>query len=53
MDESVMVVDPTERIQAMKLMYNIRGTVNPLDGQFHGPNSMGLLNVAWRVAGSE
>jgi hypothetical protein len=26
------------------LMYNIRGTVNPLDGQQYGPNSLGLLS---------
>jgi flavin reductase (DIM6/NTAB) family NADH-FMN oxidoreductase RutF len=44
MDESVIVTDPTKRMQAMRLMYNIRGTVNPLDGQQYGPNSLGLLS---------
>jgi len=44
MDETATVPDPTERMQAMKLMYNIRGTVNPLDGQQYGPNSLGLLS---------
>ena len=44
MDESVIVTDPTERMQAMRLIYNIRGTVNPLDGQQYGPNSLGLLS---------
>lgn len=52
-DESVMAVDPTERIQAMRLMYNMRGTLNPLDRQLHGANSIGLLKVGWRVAGGE
>ena len=44
MDESIVVTDPAERMQAMTLIYNIRGTVNPLDGQQYGPNSLGLLN---------
>ena len=44
MDESIVVTDPAERMQAMRLFYNIRGTVNPLDGQQYGPNSLGLLN---------
>jgi flavin reductase (DIM6/NTAB) family NADH-FMN oxidoreductase RutF len=49
MDESVMVTDPQERMQAMRLMYNVRGTVNPLDGQFYGPNTLGLLNGVVKV----
>jgi len=44
MDAAATVPDPMERMQAMKLMYNIRGTVNPLDGQQYGPNSLGLLS---------
>ena len=44
MDESAIAIDPTERMRAMSLLYNIRGTVNPLDGQQYGPNSLGLLS---------
>jgi hypothetical protein len=43
MDESAIVSDPAERVRAMRLMYNIRSTVNLLDGQQYGPNSLGLL----------
>jgi flavin reductase (DIM6/NTAB) family NADH-FMN oxidoreductase RutF len=45
MDEAVMAPDPVERIQAMGLMYNVRSTVNPLNGEQYGPNTMGLLEV--------
>ena len=44
MDDAVMVPDPVERMQAMGLMYNIRSTVNPLDGRQYGPNTLGLLS---------
>lgn len=44
MDDSVMVTDPHERMQAVGLMYNVRGTVNPLDGAYYGPNTLGLLS---------
>ena len=49
LDETVIVPDPDERMQAMRLMYNIRGTVNPLDGQQYGPNSLGLLSEVAKV----
>jgi hypothetical protein len=49
MDESVMAVDPAERMQAMQQMYNIRGTLNPLDGQQYGANSVGLLNEVIKI----
>jgi hypothetical protein len=35
----------------MNLMYNIRGTVNPLDGQQYGPNSLGLLGEVVKAFG--
>jgi flavin reductase (DIM6/NTAB) family NADH-FMN oxidoreductase RutF len=44
MDENATVIDPAKRMQALSLMYNIRGTVNPLDGQMYGPNSLGLVS---------
>ncbi len=50
MDESVMAIDPAQRMQAMKLMYNIRGTINPLDGQQHGANSIGLLSELIKIS---
>ncbi len=42
-DDAVLAVTPEERIAAMGLMYNIRGTVNPLNGDYHGPNTYGLI----------
>jgi flavin reductase (DIM6/NTAB) family NADH-FMN oxidoreductase RutF len=64
MDESAMAIDPAERMRAIGLMYNVRGTVNPLDGRQYGPNTLGLLEVAkiftdegqpkgWRVKARE
>jgi hypothetical protein len=48
-DESAMVIDPAERMRAMGLMYNVRGTVNPLDGQQYGPNTLGLLSEVVKI----
>ena len=45
MDEAMMVTDPVERVRAMGLMYNVRGTVHPLTGGQYGPNTLGLLRV--------
>jgi len=42
-DDAVLTVAPEKRIAAMNLLYNIRGTVNPLNGDYHGPNTFGLL----------
>jgi len=47
-DDNVLVVDPEKRIAAMDLMYNIRGTVNPLNGDYYGPNTIGLLKEVIR-----
>ena len=50
MDETVMCVDPGQRMEALGLMYNVRGTVNPLDGGFHGPNTLGVLKQVLPVS---
>jgi hypothetical protein len=44
MDEKVQTHDPTERMGNMRLMYNIRGTINPISGEMYGPNSLGLIS---------
>jgi len=44
MEETVMATDPVERMQAMRLMYNIRGLMNPVSGKINGYNSLGLLS---------
>ena len=44
MDENVIATDPAERIKALNLMYNIRGTINPTNMEMYGPNSLGLLS---------
>jgi flavin reductase (DIM6/NTAB) family NADH-FMN oxidoreductase RutF len=49
MDESAMVVTPEQRIANLELMYNVRGMVNPLNGEFYGPNTLGLLNQVRRI----
>ena len=43
MDEEAMVPNPVERMRTMDLMYNVRSTVNPLNGEQYGPNTLGLL----------
>jgi flavin reductase (DIM6/NTAB) family NADH-FMN oxidoreductase RutF len=49
MDEAVMVSDSVERMRAMELMYNVRSTVNPLNGEQYGPNTLGLLNKVEKI----
>jgi flavin reductase (DIM6/NTAB) family NADH-FMN oxidoreductase RutF len=49
MDEAAMAPDPVERMRALGLMYNIRSTINPLDGRYYGPNSLGLLNEVRKI----
>jgi flavin reductase (DIM6/NTAB) family NADH-FMN oxidoreductase RutF len=44
MDDSVMSTDPAERMRAMRLMFNIRGLIDPLSGEVNGYNSLGLLS---------
>ena len=52
-DESATVIDPDERMQTMGLMYNVRGTVNPLNGQQYGPNTLGLLGEVVKIFDDE
>lgn len=30
-------------------MYNIRSTINPLDGAFYGPNTLSLMNEVVKI----
>jgi flavin reductase (DIM6/NTAB) family NADH-FMN oxidoreductase RutF len=53
MEETVMVPDPVERMQAMGLMYNVRSTVNPVTGEQYGPNTLGLLSRVEKIFGDE
>jgi flavin reductase (DIM6/NTAB) family NADH-FMN oxidoreductase RutF len=39
-----LIPDPIRRMQALQLMYNIRSTINPLDGSYYGPNTFGLIS---------
>ncbi|MBN1139537.1 MAG: flavin reductase [Anaerolineae bacterium] len=48
-DEAAMAVDPDERLAALGLMYNVRGTVNPLNGEYYGPNTLGVLDKVMRI----
>jgi hypothetical protein len=49
MHEKVLTHDPTERVKNMRLMYSIRGTINPTSGEMHGPNSLGLIREVFRA----
>jgi flavin reductase (DIM6/NTAB) family NADH-FMN oxidoreductase RutF len=49
MDERAMAVDPDQRLQALGLMYNVRGTVHPLSGDYYGPNTLGVLDQVIRI----
>lgn len=44
MDDFVMGTDPTERMRAMRLMYNIRGLINPVSWDANSYNSLGMLS---------
>ncbi len=48
-DDSIITSDPKERIKNLQLMYNIRGTVNPLNGDFYGPNSIGIIDTVVKI----
>jgi flavin reductase (DIM6/NTAB) family NADH-FMN oxidoreductase RutF len=43
-DEEVMIPEPKARAARMGLMYNMRSNINPLNGEYYGPNTLGLLN---------
>jgi flavin reductase (DIM6/NTAB) family NADH-FMN oxidoreductase RutF len=49
MDEAAMAVDPDQRVETLGLMYNVRGTVNPLNGDYYGPNTLGVLGQVIRI----
>lgn len=51
-DDDVLAVEPEKRIAAMNLMYNIRGTVNPLNGEYHSQNTFGLIGQVIHYAQS-
>ena len=53
MDDVVMVPEPAKRMNAMRLMYNVRSTVNPLNGEQYGPNTLGLLNKVEKIFNEE
>jgi hypothetical protein len=33
----------------MRMMYNIRGTINPISGEMYGPNSLGLISEVFKA----
>jgi flavin reductase (DIM6/NTAB) family NADH-FMN oxidoreductase RutF len=49
MDEKALARDPAERMRNIRLMYNIRGTINPVSGEIYGPNSLGLLSEVFKA----
>ena len=53
MDEDAMVIDPVERMQMLGLMYNVRGTVNPMTGEQYGYNTLGLLSKVEKIFGED
>ena len=48
-DEKVMVPEPEERTRRMGLMYNMRSNINPLTGEYYGPNTLGLMNKIVKI----
>lgn len=53
MTEAAMAVTPEQRIENLGLMYNVRGTVDPRNGDYYGPNTLGLLNKVMRTTPDE
>ena len=51
LDDKALACDPEERMRNMRLMYNIRGTLDPLSGEMHGPNSLGLISEVIKAFG--
>lgn len=49
MADAAIIPDPVERIEKMKLMYNIRSTIDPLTGDFYGPNTLGVLGKVDKI----
>lgn len=48
-DEKVMVPEPEERARRMELMYNMRGNVHALTGEYYGPNTLALINKIEKI----
>ena len=38
LDDSIVTADPEKRIAALNLLYNVRGTINPVNGDYYGLN---------------
>ena len=51
MDEAAMIIDPVERMRILGLMYNVRGTVNPVTGEQYNLNTLGLLSKVEKIFG--
>ncbi len=47
--ESALVIDPDKRMQALGLMYNLRSTINPVNGDFYCPNTLALIGQVLKV----
>ncbi len=47
--EIALGTDPGERMHALGLMYNLRGTINPVNGAFFGPNTLALIGQVLKV----
>jgi flavin reductase (DIM6/NTAB) family NADH-FMN oxidoreductase RutF len=50
-DEDAMVIDPVERMRNLGLIYNVRGTVNPMTGEQYVFNTLGLLSKVEKIFG--
>lgn len=48
-DDKAIADDPVKRLSEMQLMYNIRSTVNPINGNYYGPNTLGLINEVVKI----
>jgi flavin reductase (DIM6/NTAB) family NADH-FMN oxidoreductase RutF len=53
MEDEAMVIDPVERMRILGLMYNVRGTVNPMTGEQYVYNTLGLLSTVEKVFGED
>ena len=52
-DEKAISSDPEQRMRNMQLMYNIRSTVNPLNGEQYGPNTLGLIREVVKITSDD
>jgi flavin reductase (DIM6/NTAB) family NADH-FMN oxidoreductase RutF len=53
MSADAMAVDPVERMRILELMYNVRGTVNPMTGEQYVYNTLGLLSQVEKIFGED